>query len=171
MQITQFWWRIVKPLSLTAVLLTGGAWATDKYRVEIAQATTGCLPVTAVLVDKHNLYPSRGQLFSYRSQSAEPYFAAGSTFNKIAAALPGDMVEITPRQVKISHREGGTTEYALDARRMLTYAQMSPLDITKTLLIPKGKIFALGTLSSSFDSRYWGLVDNGQVKGVGYALF
>ncbi|MCC4821021.1 S26 family signal peptidase [Vibrio lentus] len=40
----------------------------------------------------------------------------------------------------------------------------------QTFVVPQGHYFALGTLPTSFDSRYWGLVEHSQIIGVGYAF-
>ncbi|UJF20233.1 signal peptidase I (plasmid) [Vibrio sp. SS-MA-C1-2] len=132
--------------------------------------TTGCLPVDVALIDNWNTSIKRGQLIYFRSENAEPLFANNTKFLKIAAALEGDQVTINKDSVIVTNRSY-SREYAVDATRMLNYLNWPLSMIEKTFTVEVGQVFALGTLPSSFDSRYWGTVSTKNIEGVAYAIY
>lgn len=141
-----------------------------RYQVSITPAAVGCIPAKAIIIDSFAREPKRGQLMSFYSQKAEPYFANGTVFLKIAAAIEGDKVTVTTDGVTITTPDGEVIRYAVNASKMLEFAQIPAPAIQRTLMVGKGQYFALGTLERSFDSRYWGLVNAEQIIGVGYAF-
>ncbi|MDC5725639.1 MULTISPECIES: S26 family signal peptidase [Vibrio] len=148
-----------------AVLLLSG-----RYQISLVPTALGCLPIKAAVIDSKNHFPKRGQLMSFLSLNAQPYFAHGTNFLKIAAGVAGDTVTFDLDGVTVTTKDGEVIRYAADARRMLNYAQIDFDTLNKTFVVPEGQYFALGTLPTSFDSRYWGLVEHSQIIGVGYAF-
>ncbi|WP_435000199.1 S26 family signal peptidase (plasmid) [Vibrio scophthalmi] len=141
-----------------------------RYKISIVPSAIGCLPIRAAIIDVIERNPGRGQLVSFAVRRAEPYFANGTMFLKIAAGLGGDTVTVDVDKVTITTVEGEQTVYHVNALPMLKYAQLTAEQITGVFKIPKGKVFVLGTLPSSFDSRYWGLINQKDIRGVGYAF-
>jgi conjugal transfer pilin signal peptidase TrbI len=142
----------------------------SRYQISFTQSATACLPITAAMIDTKNRTPKRGHLMSFLIRKAEPYFAQGTNFVKIAAGISGDKVTIDIDGVTVTSPEGVVTRYETSASRMLAYTKLSEKDIKREFIVPEGQYFALGTLPASFDSRYWGLVEQSDVIGVGYAL-
>ncbi|USD58848.1 S26 family signal peptidase [Vibrio sp. SCSIO 43140] len=142
----------------------------QRYQISITQSATACLPITAAMIDTRNHSPKRGHLMSFLIRKAEPYFAEGTNFVKIAAGIAGDTVTIDEDGVTVTSPEGEVIRYDTSATRMLAYTKLSESDIKREFVVPEGQYFALGTLPASFDSRYWGLVKQSDVIGVGYAI-
>ncbi|MGR5159755.1 S26 family signal peptidase [Vibrio owensii] len=165
------WFKYVKPMAFVSLLLLSLLVLAQKYRFDVSAGLVGCLPIRLVLLDKRDQSVERGNIVSFLSSSAEPYYANGVKFTKIAVAVAGDRVVVTKGAVMVTTPSGEKVTYETDASRMLSYAQIPLADIEREWVIPKGKIFALGTLPASFDSRYWGLLDLDRVIGVGYAIF
>lgn len=142
------------------------------YSIQFSSSVNGCLPFSVSIINKLVKEPRREQLFSYLSHSAEPYFANGVNFHKLAAAIEGDVVDITKDRVIVTNPDSNYKKvYDIESLPMLNYAQIDIETFARTLLVPPGKIFALGTLQGSFDSRFWGLVDVKYIQGVGYGIF
>lgn len=160
----------IKITSTLVMLVLAILLLSNRYQLSFVPSAVGCLPIKAAVIDSSNRSPERGQLMSFLSGSAEPYFANGTNFLKIAAGVAGDKVKVDAYGVTITSPSGKENRYITDAHRMLSYAQMTESDITTEFVVPVGHYFALGTLPTSFDSRYWGLVDSSQVIGVGYAF-
>lgn len=163
----QHFLKIAISMSLLALVVFT---MTIRYKLSIVPSAIGCLPIRAALVDVIQRSPERGQLVSFAVQRAEPYFANGTMFLKIAAGLSGDTVKVDVDKVTIIDPKGNKKVYIVNALPMLNYAQLRPEQITGEFKIPQGQLFVLGTLPSSFDSRYWGLINQQDIRGVGYAI-
>ncbi|MEZ9360319.1 S26 family signal peptidase [Vibrio cyclitrophicus] len=168
MNITQY--TYIKIFGTLVGLVLTILLVSSRYQVSLVPTALGCLPIKAAVIDSKNHHPKRGQLMSFLSDNAEPYFAHGTNFLKIAAGIAGDTVTIDLDGVTVTTDDGQVTRYAADARRMMKYAQIDAETLIQTFVVPQGHYFALGTLPTSFDSRYWGLVEHSQIIGVGYAF-
>lgn len=153
-------------LTMSILLLS----LSQRYQISITQSATACLPITAAMIDTRNKTPRRGHLMSFLIRKAEPYFAEGTNFVKLTAGIAGDTVSIDVDGVTVTSPQGEVTRYDTSASRMLAYTKLTEDDIKREFVVPEGQYFALGTLPASFDSRYWGLVDQNDVIGVGYAI-
>ncbi|THF64937.1 conjugative transfer signal peptidase TraF [Pseudothauera nasutitermitis] len=90
---------------------------------------------------------------------------AGQPFFKIVRGLPGDMVTVVGREVRVNGEPVGIAKpHAFDGR---------PLEPIAPGVIPPGCYYVLGLSPDSFDSRYRdsGLVRAEQVIGVVEPLF
>lgn len=83
-------------------------------------------------------------------------------FIKYVAALEGDLVEINANQEIIVNKK--VVAKGLKVLDSLTAEQKQ--NFYKTFRVPKHKFFVLGDTEKSFDSRYWGLVDEYEIVGV-----
>lgn len=89
----------------------------------------------------------------------------GTLFVKFLAGLPGDHVEITrDERILINGKE---------AARGLSYLHKigKPIDdFVFSGVLPEKKYYVLGDTDASFDSRYWGPIDESQIVGRAYGL-
>jgi len=125
------------------------------------------LPGHVFLIHKGEM-PARGQIMAFRFQGYKPYFRAGTTFVKILAGIPGDVVRATDHgciQYRVNHTVIGCARaFAHDGH---------PLNLGPVGEIPKGRYAVRGTSFDSFDSRYAGVgwIKRGQIIGRAYRLF
>lgn len=92
---------------------------------------------------------------------------AGHLVIKKVGAVAGDHVVITNNLLYINGREIGPLDVADKAAKRLG---VSVASFAKDEIVPKGKLFMIGTKPRTFDSRYWGDVTVGSVVGKAYPL-
>lgn len=85
---------------------------------------------------------------------------------KVVAGVPGDRIVIKDGDVKINGKLA-VKGFAL----AVPYYHHPAQFYEKDEVIPKGKLFMIGTNPLSDDSRYWGYLDVGYVRGNGYKIF
>jgi len=148
-----------------ALVLAAGAWAMARFRVGIDDQAQRCLgPERVYLIDRAEREPRRGALLAFRARGMEPYVADGTVVIKLAAALPGDTVEVGREAVRVNGRR------AAGPAGLTGRLGLAPGALERTLVVPPGHWFALGAGPLSYDSRYWGLVTDGQVIGRAHGL-
>lgn len=141
------------------------------------QAHYSCLPFELFLVDRN--VPAtlgRGQLVEFTvpqvheeavfiqhvSSEVSNMIEARYKSLKYIAAVPGDKVEYINHSVFIN---GEFWDY-LHRIKMPSDTE----SVYYSFVVPRGSYFVLGTSPSSVDSRYWGLVQLGDISGVASAL-
>ncbi|MDH3661711.1 MAG: signal peptidase I [Alphaproteobacteria bacterium] len=160
-------WRpfLVKATILTATLALSFDYVAKRYRLGIDWQVERCLPDTrVVLIDLRSEMPKRGSLVAFRGEGLAPIFPDGTHMVKILVGLPGDRVVITPKT---------TTVNGLDVAAGLDLADrlgQRPEAFERSFTIPDDQFFAVGISSTSFDSRYFGLIKRDQVIGKAWRL-
>jgi conjugal transfer pilin signal peptidase TrbI len=161
------------------------------YTVMVSRKEHRCLPWTYFVLKKNEMPTERGDLISFKGMGI-PNFADGIRFVKMVAGLPGDVikVEIFTEEERKSHtrtieKDGMMIEQRLQGRVILHRKDNGgilsfdavekdtlgrDLPIVKEQIIQEGKFFVIGTVPRTYDSRYWGLVDDKQVTGEAYPL-
>ncbi|MEZ8029242.1 signal peptidase I [Enterovibrio norvegicus] len=157
-------------LMLCAIVAGTFSLSTFNIGLSIAAQSNGCLPLRVTIVDYKDTTPSRGDMYEYHIQGAEPYFADGTRFTKIMAAVPGDRVEVDLNGITVFGVDGEMKRYNVDARPMLNYSKISADWFERTVEVPEGHFFAMGTLAGSFDSRFWGVVPLNRIEGKAYGV-
>ena len=129
---------------------------------------TGSLPTKIGWVERANFPLLRGELVVYRFEGeavrAYPGLARQPFFKQVAG-LPGDVVEVSGRQVHINGAPVGEAK--------LTSFDGRPLEPIEPIVIPPEHFYAYGSDPDSFDSRYAasGLVRFDQVLGKVRAIW
>ena len=157
---------LAKSLLILAIVIAIGAYLFDRYRIGIDTQVVRCLPWTIFIVDTQDTNIHSGAYFAYRAARMEPVVADGQWAAKQAAGVEGDHVSLSRTETLIngSVRENGKL-YDIPSME-LDYAAL-----TRELIVPKGEIFGMGTLPTSYDSRYMGTIYQEQVIGRVYPLF
>jgi conjugal transfer pilin signal peptidase TrbI len=177
---------------IVGLLMAGGIELSARsYTIMISRKEHRCLPWTYFALKKNEMPTDRGDLISFKGMGI-PHFADGIRFVKMVAGLPGDMIKVEiftdekrKRHTRIIEKDGMMIEQRLQGRVFLHRkegGQVLSLDVVekdtfgrdlpviKEQIIPEGQFFVIGTVPRTYDSRYWGLVDEKQVTGQAYPL-
>jgi type IV secretory pathway protease TraF len=83
----------------------------------------------------------------------------GSVFTKRLFCGPGDFLDTTGEQVFCNGDAGRLVAYEMGKKRV----KVKPFRYKG--IIPKGKYFAVGDIKESYDSLYWGFIDESWIFG------
>ena len=143
------------------LLAAAGLWFGAHYRFGLN--VTESLPYRLFLIHKGEL-PARGQYMAFRWRGGGPY-PAGSTFVKVVAGMPGDVVSRVDRDFFVNGQAVG--------RAKSISQQGIPLEPGPTGTLPVGAYYVRTPHPDSLDSRYalTGWVSQTQLIGRAYAIF
>ncbi len=151
--------------ALSALLI--GSFAA-RFRIGFdGQAGVTCLPHRAFLIDTWCHELDRGDLFAFRATKMQPWVRTGTTVVKRLRGVPGDRLLINSDGVVLVNGEPAGALLG----RSLEKIGKSAEDLRRDEVIPPGQLFALGEHERSYDSRYWGYVDQADVIGRAYVLW
>ncbi len=144
--------------TLAALVLGASRWFGVYVNV------TRSLPGTLYLVDKRATHPNRGDTVALSWQGGYGY-APGAVLLKNVYGLPGDMIELEARLVKVSGRPVAT---ALERS-----ARGTLLQIVTPGVVPPNHVFVATPTVDGFDSRYaiFGTQAAQRILGKAYELF
>lgn len=163
----------------------------DRYIIAFTRDGHYCLPYSTWFIIKGEK-PGRGDYVSFAGHDI-PNFADGVKWVKIMSGMPGDQVRTVtiPVLERASNMELLVVN-GLPVRKRLqgrVYLQTSPKDVVfeyrvfeKDTLgrslpiidnqtIPPGHFFVSTPAPRSFDSRYWGLINEKDILGKAYPIF
>lgn len=155
----------MKALALAAVMWLGASYAASRYQIGIDPQLETCIPGKRVfLIDRSEVLPERNHLVAFRARHMQPFFKDGTKIVKFAAAVEGDVVEVDEVGVRVN---GVVKTRGLFLAGALGEPQRN---FYERIVVPPGHLFVIGLTPKSFDSRYWGLVEQGQIIGRAHAL-
>ena len=149
----------------TAAFCMGGKVLGTRYGIYADGRLYKCMPYTLFILDK---WQNKGEVNSYFAFHAKDttLFKDGVTLAKQFVAGFSDSVEINENEaILINNKE---------VRRGLNLADIMKRerqDFMGKAVIEKDEFYALGSTSDSFDSRYWGTVNENQIVGRLYPVF
>ena len=170
------WWRRGLARSLVALLIVAVIVGLpiqvvkQRYRIAFDVSDPKCLPYTAYLLDMGNRAIGRGDYVAFVSGQMEPYIENGHLVVKILAGLPLDRAVVAEEGVTIGGRDWGALHY-LEPGGELAEEGKTIEDYARTEIIREGTYWMMGTLKSSYDSRYWGAIEEDQIVGKAYPIF
>ena len=92
-------------------------------------------------------------------------------FIKRVIAVEGDMIESRNKTVYVNGKPM-EEPYAQHTDRSIRAGGSEPRDNFGPYIVPKGKYFMMGdNRDQSYDSRYWGYVDMGDIRGKALILY
>jgi conjugal transfer pilin signal peptidase TrbI len=142
----------------------GSRWTIflDKQKESIV-----CLPWMGYLTDRkaNGSAINRGDLVSVSARGIpHPKFKDGAVMGKIVAGLPGDIIDVRNEAVWINGVYWGEID-------LLAKLKKEKGAFDRHEIVPPGHYFVMGSGSRSYDSRYWGFVEDNQIIGRSVALF
>jgi len=165
------WRRFLVGAALTlAVILAGGAYLLDRFRLGIDDQVHSCLPPYHwFLIDTYEREIMQGQLVAfYATERMHPYFQPEQIVIKVAAGVPGDRIEVSREETRVN---GAHAAGRMGLFETLGMDQWPQPFTRHSFIVPAGQYLALGRSLNSFDSRYWGTLPAERVIGRAYALF
>lgn len=153
------------------VLIAGLAmWGTvalvaGRYEVAFDHQSDRCLPWKVFLIDRSDRTPRRFALMAFRSRGIR-FFKDGLLFTKYVAGVPGDVMDVRVDATRVAGISWGpiNTDYAKTLNK-------TAAAFTRAVPISAGHVAMLTGSPHSYDSRYWGLVDQAQLVGRAVPLW
>lgn len=157
---------IAKAAIVTLVLIAVGYSFSHRFSIGMDTQLVKCIPgYTFYLIDKKDKSLGKDNIYAFKAQGLSPFYEDGTQMVKFLRGMPGDEVEVTESGTITIN--GNYVGYGLEHAKALN-KQAS--DFAGKAIIKAGYWF-MGTDYRSFDSRYWGTVENEQVIGRAYPLF
>lgn len=110
--------------------------------------------------------PERGDVvvFRYPKDRSIDYI-------KRVVGTPGDTIEIRAKKVLVNGEAVADPHAHISSPAILSAAS-SPRDNFGPVLVPEGRIFVMGdNRDNSYDSRFWGFVDQQDILGKAFILY
>ncbi len=151
------------------VMIVSIQWCTANYAIGLTFHDVKCMPGTVYWIAKEPLEIEdlqRGNIYSYRAEHLMPLVPDGQLMGKVAAALPGDRVDVDANGIRINGSKWGDLNAIV-----LQKSGLSVKDVTRSFVIAKAEVLMLGTLERSYDGRYWGPVKSKQLVGRTWRLW
>ncbi|MFW6081236.1 MAG: signal peptidase I [Desulfosalsimonas sp.] len=127
------------------------------YGVRLPVTNTTIIPVSA---------PERGDIIVFE-YPVEP----DKDFIKRVVAVPGDVVEIRNKKVYVNGKRADDYPVKHNGEKMLP-ASGNQRDNFGPVTVPDGGYFVLGdNRDNSYDSRFWGFVQNSAIKGEAFIIY
>lgn len=158
---------LLKASSILAIVLAIGAWFDARFYFGIDGQEYKCLPFTLFIVDTAQKDIERGQYFAYVADGMAPAVRDGDIALKIAAGVSGDIVDIQTEETFVN----GVSQPNGPLHFLNKLDHLTEEKLVREVTLHEGELFGMGTEPTSFDSRYWGAVKQGQVEGRAYAIF
>lgn len=92
-------------------------------------------------------------------------------FIKRVIGLPGDTVQVINKKITINHLPLEDL-HGVHSDQMIIPETEQPRDNTRPIIVPPNKFFVMGdNRDESYDSRYWGFVDQKEIIGQAFIIY
>lgn len=167
------WWAIgiAKASVALAIVYAPLGWFSGHYRI-VYDSIKGanCLPYSVFLVDLRDRATDRGEYIAFVTRQMEPFYANGTIAVKQIAAVPGDRVQVGKQGVAVNGRLQGALLHLKEGERLWRMGRRIS-DVERDERVPQGHLWMMGTNPRSYDSRYWGYIENEQIIGRAIPLW
>lgn len=165
-ELSVVWQRSKAILMLLLVITLFGFYFINRYTITVNGAKSDCLNASVFLVDKWDKTVHNGDVVMFRMQIENGIHPVGSIWAKKVAAMGGETVQVDHYSVKVNDKR-----YPLATDYVLKKLNIDPNSLKTTWTLEKGQLFMIGETFSSFDSRFWGPIEQKDVLGKAYAIF
>jgi len=155
---------------LIALCAIGAFWAyfSARYKIGIAyNSTLPCINAKLVIIDKWDTDVPVGSLATFRMNKENEFFPKGIMWTKVVAAKQGMEVDVQFDKVIVD----GKKEYNIGFEHLLKHTSQTESDVIRKLTVTENNYFMVGETITSYDSRYWGEVDQKDIIGKAYVVF
>lgn len=139
-------------------------------RIGIPMQDVTCLPYKAMLL--HQVKPKtieRGDFITFQPQQNRMTERFNNQYiTKMVGGVAGDEIKVAQGILYINGKEFGKLDIADKAAKALHVDEKS---FERTVTVPSGYLFMVGTMPRSFDSRYWGFLPISEVVGTAYPIY
>ena len=99
----------------------------------------------------------------------EPYFPNGTLIVKILAGVPGDEARVDGHGATVAGVDWGPLHYLKPGAKLAEEGRTLD-DYRRAERIGPGTYWVMAPLPGSYDSRYWGAIDEEQIVGRVYPI-
>ncbi len=111
------------------------------------------------LINPKQVAIQKGRIYIFPLEKNTQYYKKGTMFIKYAECLPGDTLNVKGLKYYCNGKYFATAK--------TTDSKGIPVKhFVYNGIIPKGKVFMYAPHPRSYDSRYWGFLDENDIKGV-----
>ncbi len=111
------------------------------------------------LINLDEIKIKRGNLYVFPLEKNTKYYKKGTMFIKYAECLPGDTLKVKGLKYYCNGKYFATAQKTDNKGIPVKHFVYNGI-------IPKGKVFMYAPHPRSYDSRYWGFLDENDIKGV-----
>lgn len=151
-------------ITLTVVFLIASVIVVVQSRYNLCIQYDKSMYFVLGLLDKYNRIPEKGSYYAFMFYAVPNDARYGQQFVKKVGCVEGEHLYNMGRKFYCNG------EYIGTAKEKDKKGNLAPL-YNYDGMIEKGKFFAVGEMIDSYDSKYWGFVDNKWITGKVIKLF
>lgn len=137
----------------------------SKFTIAVPSQEYSCLFASYFLVDKQTVNIQREHLIAFKLPKNTPYFVKGSRWIKKLVGMPGDHIVVNVDAVLVNGKS-----YKNNMRQLLMKIDATEADVTRDFYLADDQYFLVGENPLSYDSRFWGPIQRGDMIGDAYAM-
>lgn len=155
---------LVLGLLLSSALFASAAWVSSRFLLAFDLQDVRCLVWWSYVIERGTA-PERNALVAFTTDQVLAHFPKGTVLVKRLVGVPGDRIEISDGKVRVN----GELRALLSPEVMARLGR-SAKAFDARFTLDEGTYFVLGDAAVSFDSRYWGAIQQSQVVGQAWGL-